>query len=275
MKKLVSMASIFCAIFLPLQAMEQNKVLPIMPADPWGIIYSFSHGGNFSEALKNLRTLRLVCTAWNKRCHQKSVLKTFFGNLNIGTALPEQTDVFKEFLASTLSNDNTNPNAYKELLDLRVYVKNGIFGLTKWIAKGLHETCASGELGTTHCLLSLGADKDARDILHDYTPLHWAAREGRMDVVRLLLEKGANKDARGEYGYTPLHWAVEEKHVNVVRLLLEYKVDRQRQARTVHTGMTAAEIAQAKFAETKDEKYKKILELLQEDSHRNRTCIIC
>lgn len=58
-------------------------------------------------------------------------------------------------------------------------------------------------------------------IMHNETPILWAARTGREAVARLLLEKGANFEANDVYRITPLHLAAAHGHETVARLLLE------------------------------------------------------
>ncbi|KAH8666221.1 hypothetical protein BGZ61DRAFT_461766 [Ilyonectria robusta] len=58
-------------------------------------------------------------------------------------------------------------------------------------------------------------------IMHNETPILWAARTGREAVARLLLEKGANLEANDVYRNTPLHWAVANGYEAMATLLLD------------------------------------------------------
>jgi ankyrin repeat protein len=60
------------------------------------------------------------------------------------------------------------------------------------------------------CLLSLGAEVNARDPEWGVTPLHFASGLGADDVVRALLERGAVADCGDRSSETPLHWTARE-----------------------------------------------------------------
>uniref|UniRef100_A0A1I7Y2J6 ANK_REP_REGION domain-containing protein n=1 Tax=Steinernema glaseri TaxID=37863 RepID=A0A1I7Y2J6_9BILA len=54
--------------------------------------------------------------------------------------------------------------------------------------------------------------------MHNYTPLHYAAKKGTLDVVKILVDSGANINAF-TYHYTPLHLAAMGGKEAVIRYL--------------------------------------------------------
>jgi len=61
-----------------------------------------------------------------------------------------------------------------------------------------------GTENSTHCLLDLGADINARND-DDWTPLFHAVSHGDSGFARMLLEHGATIEARSVFGSTALH----------------------------------------------------------------------
>jgi len=74
-------------------------------------------------------------------------------------------------------------------------------------------------------LLWWGPDVNAKSILLNYTPLHYAAKHGHVEIARLLIEKGADVNALGCLDKTPLHYAALWGHFEIARLLIEKGAD--------------------------------------------------
>ncbi|XP_049769510.1 uncharacterized protein LOC126108337 [Schistocerca cancellata] len=76
------------------------------------------------------------------------------------------------------------------------------------------------------CLVSAGAEVDARTSLYQRTPLHFAVLYGHDGVVRLLVGASADPNARDYVGQTPLHWAAEWGQAEAAAELLLAGADR-------------------------------------------------
>ncbi|XP_046983905.1 ankyrin repeat domain-containing protein 65-like [Schistocerca americana] len=90
----------------------------------------------------------------------------------------------------------------------------------------LHWAAESGHVAAASCLVSAGAEVDARTRLEQRTPLHWAAYKGHAGVVRLLVGASADPNARDRWERTPLHWAAEWGHAGAAAELLLAGADR-------------------------------------------------
>eukprot|EP00118_Oscarella_pearsei_P010645 m.66451 g.66451 ORF g.66451 m.66451 type:complete len:599 (+) comp35388_c1_seq3:1179-2975(+) len=89
-------------------------------------------------------------------------------------------------------------------------------------AKGetyLHKASIKGDLAEVTCLLSLGADPNAKDNA-GWTPLHEACAHGHLSVAEALVDSGAIVNMPGLDNETPLHDAVANGHVDVVKFLI-------------------------------------------------------
>ena len=78
-------------------------------------------------------------------------------------------------------------------------------------------------------LLERGADTGAIDGFEG-TPLHVAAGRGALAAVAMLLDAGSNIGGKNQYGTTPLQWTIEsvslsDKAEHVVSLLLDRSAD--------------------------------------------------
>ncbi len=80
------------------------------------------------------------------------------------------------------------------------------------LAEGLALAAHLGRTAACAFLLERGADV-ARAPLHGLTPLHLAASAGRLETAELLVRHGAPLDARdGLHEGTPLGWATHNGH---------------------------------------------------------------
>ena len=71
-------------------------------------------------------------------------------------------------------------------------------------------------------LIDNGADVNARESSHGFSPLHSAAINEKLSLVKMLVERGADVNARGkgeESEYTPLSWALINSNYEMVEYL--------------------------------------------------------
>lgn len=75
-------------------------------------------------------------------------------------------------------------------------------------------------------LIESGVEINGRD-RHQWTPLHFAARNKQIEVVKLLLDAGAEVDPENDKGLTPLRLALKSKPYcrEVIELLISYGAD--------------------------------------------------
>jgi len=100
--------------------------------------------------------------------------------------------------------------------------------------QSIHVACRRGYLPTVKVLLEAGADIEARDSVHNETPLLKAASMGKTDVISYLLHKGADITARNSRERDALMQAKMHepgKHPEAVALLEKwYEGKRQAQS---------------------------------------------
>ncbi|KAJ4243835.1 hypothetical protein NW762_014713 [Fusarium torreyae] len=84
----------------------------------------------------------------------------------------------------------------------------------------LHLACLNGHYVIVECLLTCGADKEARQD-NGATPLDDACWKGHESVVRLLLAKGAETQVTDHGGWSPLLSATVYNNESIVKVLLE------------------------------------------------------
>ena len=95
----------------------------------------------------------------------------------------------------------------------------------------LGQAAWAGQAGVARLLLDAGANVDQRDLVANYTPLHWAASSERSspELVELLLARGADANAEGGQSVdnflgvsqTPLMLARKRGDTPIVRALLK------------------------------------------------------
>ena len=72
----------------------------------------------------------------------------------------------------------------------------------------LHYAAYGGHKKTVELLIAEGADVNAQDGTHRWTPLYWAAWGGHKEIAELLLAEGASLNTRANNGGTPLDFAI-------------------------------------------------------------------
>jgi ankyrin repeat protein len=101
---------------------------------------------------------------------------------------PDPSDVIAEGLALAAHLGRTQACVW--LLDREADLARGpLYGLTP-----LHFAASAGRYDTASLLVSRGAPLDARDRLHDGTPLGWAQHNGHTDPRLRHLLGAAGKD---------------------------------------------------------------------------------
>src|SRR6185295_2250444 len=95
----------------------------------------------------------------------------------------------------------------------------------------LGQAAWGGNAGAARLLLDAGAQVDQRDLIANYSPLHWAASSEKSSpaVVELLLARGADANAEGGQNVdnylgiaqTPLMLARRRGNTPIVRALLK------------------------------------------------------
>ena len=66
--------------------------------------------------------------------------------------------------------------------------------------------------GSISCLISKGANIEAKDKYEEKTPLHYACQLGRLPIVEYFISKGANIETKSLHNSTPLHFASRWKN---------------------------------------------------------------
>jgi len=74
-------------------------------------------------------------------------------------------------------------------------------------------------------LIAAGADPNA--LVHDWTPLQWAAAHGHVAAIAALLAAGAHVDGKNAFGTTPLIFAAANSHTAAVDALIAAGADVQ------------------------------------------------
>ena len=107
----------------------------------------------------------------------------------------------------------------------------------------LHMAAKSGHLELVQCLISMGADVNARGGTFGGAPINLAAGYGQIHIVKALLEAGAEMDV-GEPERNPLFSAIQGGHFEIVKLLIERGIDH----RVRYTGEYMKEMGALAFA---------------------------
>jgi ankyrin repeat protein/mono/diheme cytochrome c family protein len=127
------------------------------------------------------------------------------------------------------------------------------------IGGALGQAAWGGHAAVARLLLDAGAQVDQRDLIANYTPLHWAASSERSSpaVVELLIARGADANAEGGQNVdnylgvaqTPLSLARKRGDTPIVRALLKAGAkDLPTAARTAKTTQQASAIIGSKTA---------------------------
>ena len=88
----------------------------------------------------------------------------------------------------------------------------------------LHIAAKGGNLELVQCLISMGADVNARGGPFGGAPINLAAGYGQLHIVRTMLAAGAALDV-SEPERNPLFSAIQGGHLEIVKLLIERGID--------------------------------------------------
>jgi ankyrin repeat protein len=88
----------------------------------------------------------------------------------------------------------------------------------------LHVAAKGGNLELVKCLISMGADVNARGGTFGGTPINLAAGYGQIHIVEALLAAGAALDV-SEPERNPLFSAIQGGHLGIVKLLVGHGID--------------------------------------------------
>ncbi|XP_070480077.1 ankyrin repeat domain-containing protein 42 isoform X1 [Equus przewalskii] len=86
----------------------------------------------------------------------------------------------------------------------------------------IHDAIRAGDVKRLSEIVERGASINEVDILHKFTPLHWAAHSGSLEA---LIINGANLAAQDDRGCTPLHLAATHGHSFTLQIMLRSGVD--------------------------------------------------
>lgn len=107
----------------------------------------------------------------------------------------------------------------------------------------LHIAAKHGNLEMVQCLISMGADVNAKGGTFGGAPINLAAGYGQIDVVRTLLDYRASLDV-SEPERNPLFSAIQGGHFEIVKLLIEGGIDH----RVRYTGESMKDMDALAFA---------------------------
>lgn len=107
----------------------------------------------------------------------------------------------------------------------------------------LHIAAKDGDLELVECLISMGADVNARGGVFGGAPINLAAGYGQAHIVRTFLAAGAELDV-SEPERNPLFSAIQGGHLNIVKFLIDQGID----YRVRYTGESMNEMDALVFA---------------------------
>jgi ankyrin repeat protein len=116
-------------------------------------------------------------------------------------------------------------NGHAGIVELLLKHKVGVDVNDKHGETPMHAALAAldgGHKEVVGCLLTHGADLNARSFDNGWLPLHWAARGGHEELAELLVARGADVNAKGKNDWTPLHIAARDNHKALVEWLLAH-----------------------------------------------------
>ncbi|XP_059564277.1 ankyrin repeat domain-containing protein 42 isoform X3 [Myotis daubentonii] len=86
----------------------------------------------------------------------------------------------------------------------------------------IHDAVRAGDVKQLSEIVERGVSINEVDILHKFTPLHWAAHSGSLEA---LIINGANLATKDDRGCTPLHLAATHGHSFTLQIMLRSGVD--------------------------------------------------
>ncbi|XP_005003233.1 ankyrin repeat domain-containing protein 42 isoform X1 [Cavia porcellus] len=86
----------------------------------------------------------------------------------------------------------------------------------------IHDAVRAGEIQQLSEIVERGANINEVDVLHKFTPLHWAAHSGSLEA---LIINGADLTTQDDRGCTPLHLAASHGHSFTLQTMLRSGVD--------------------------------------------------
>ncbi|KAM7086670.1 ankyrin repeat domain-containing protein 42 isoform 5-T5 [Molossus nigricans] len=86
----------------------------------------------------------------------------------------------------------------------------------------IHDAVRAGDVKQLSEIVERGISINEVDILHKFTPLHWAAHSGSLEA---LIINGANLTVQDDRGCTPLHLAATHGHSFTLQIMLRSGVD--------------------------------------------------
>lgn len=91
----------------------------------------------------------------------------------------------------------------------------------------LHYACQQGHYEVVKAYESLLEEKEIRDVQNSHldTPLHLSCRSMSVPIIRCLISKGADINAKNKETQTPLHIVIQCGHVNIAEILLKEKAE--------------------------------------------------
>jgi uncharacterized protein len=112
----------------------------------------------------------------------------------------------------------------------------------------LHIAAKGGYLDLIHCLISMGADVNAKGGTFGGSPVNLAAGFGQELAVRALLSAGATLDT-SESVRNPLFSAIQGGHLETVKLLIENGID----YKVRYSGESMKDMGALEFAQERGE----------------------
>ncbi|XP_021102812.1 ankyrin repeat domain-containing protein 42 isoform X2 [Heterocephalus glaber] len=86
----------------------------------------------------------------------------------------------------------------------------------------IHDAVRAGDIKQLSEMVERGASINEVDVLHKFTPLHWAAHSGSLEA---LIINGANLATQDDRGCTPVHLAATHGHSFTLQVMLRSGVD--------------------------------------------------
>ncbi|EAY01802.1 hypothetical protein TVAG_111590, partial [Trichomonas vaginalis G3] len=132
-----------------------------------------------------------------------------------------------------LENPLTKACEERNLERIKSIIENGNYNVES-LGLPLIFSSEYGHLEVVEYLISIGADKEAKDNFCGCTPLIWATENGHLEVVKYLISVGADKEAKNKRNvlHSFMHqWMVILKLLNILSQLEPIKKQRIKMVR--------------------------------------------